>query len=103
MGVIVVVGRGGRCAFRGDPAWRWPRGLVLPVLGAVPERAARVAQCWSRQSSVEPSRSQKTTLVGVTSHLVAGQGRRLSWEKIPEATGLRVGWERGMNGRSRRP
>lgn len=27
--------------------------------------------------------------MGVTSHLVWGQGRRLSWEKIPKASGLR--------------
>lgn len=39
-------------------------------------------------------------------HLPSGSGagaRRLKWKKIPEATRLRVGWGRGMNGRSRRP
>lgn len=31
--------------------------------------------------------------MGVTSHLVWGQGRRLSWEKIPEASGLHGGFQ----------
>lgn len=43
------------------------------------------------QSTVEPSGSPRKPLVGVISHLVSGQGSRLSWEKILEALGLRAG------------
>lgn len=43
------------------------------------------------QSTVEPSGSPRKPLVGVISHLVSGQGRRLSWEKILETLGLRAG------------
>lgn len=55
-------------------------------------------------SSVEPSRSQRKPLVGVINHLVTErgggdvQGRRLSWEKIPEATRLRAGSALGEKG-----
>lgn len=75
------------------PVAAWP---VLSVLGAVPDQAARVAGCWCTPGSVEPSRSQRKPLVGVIHHLVTErgggcQGRRLSWEKIPEATRLRAG------------
>lgn len=53
------------------PVAAWP---VLSVLGAMPEQAARVAECWSMPSSVEPSGSQRKPLVDVTNHLVTKQG-----------------------------
>lgn len=98
MGVTVVVGTGERYVSGGDAAGAASCGrvaLCCPSLGAVLEQAARVAGCWSMQSSVEPSRSQRKSLVGVTSHLVAGQARRLSWEKIPRSHPLTCGFRAG--------
>lgn len=97
--MIVILGTGGRSVsgvtLLEEPlVAAWPC-VVCPSLGPCRSGPPGWPNAGTYRAAWKPSPSPSKPLVGVTSHLVSGQGRGLSWEKIPEASGLRGGFQAG--------